>query len=397
MPGLSPSRRVALALSALGLAGLAGACFDGEKLQGAPCAVDRDCGPHLQCGVDGVCGGSKVDCSEDFGEDLDVDLENLYPNVFLVLDRSGSMDEVYAPGRTRWQIQVDIVESILAASKGAMNVGAVLFPSSDAKAGNEGYGQDGCPSSVAPDVGFCTVDEDPDVDLCPGDPLAIPDVLAASTPRGNSPTTAAFKVALAAFEGLHPDLTRAIVLIVDDAPNCMEVKQPKTTDPRLVELLDPELEEVVAAAAADGIPTFVLGIGIPNADNLAVQGDGKIDNINPMQVLNGIAAAGGRPRPGERAFYTPEEADELLAALLALPAATLNCTIDFGRKSVYPELLEVRVDGDEVPRRQADVCGEDGYRYTSDRLDAIELCGAACDAYRSSRNLEITYYCLKIG
>ncbi|MCA9662503.1 MAG: hypothetical protein KC486_29455, partial [Myxococcales bacterium] len=166
-----------------------------------------------------------------------------------------------------------------------------------------------------------------------------------------------------------------------------------------LETLDGDAAAVIEAAAAEGIPTFVVGIAVENeltpndALNPDDPGDARPDNINPFEVFNALAVLGQTPRAGDTRFYEPSDADALLDALAALPDATLDCALPLDPLPDYPALLEVAVDGRTVERRQAASCGDDGYRFTSDALDTIALCGDDCARFQVSGELTITYRC----
>lgn len=383
-PRLRALRRPLGLGAALGLA-LAGACFEGDLL-GERCVDDRECGPALLCS-DGFCGGKREDCADP----QVIQHANLLPNVVLVLDRSGSMDDPYLPGTDRWQVQAELVDAILEQAAGTMNVGAIFFPAPNAE---DKYDGRGCRASASLDVPLCG-DEG---GACVGDSAAIRELLSAGGAIGNSPTVAALEVARAELDALHPELTRAIVLVTDDAPNCTDLPNPLPSDPDYVDLLDERIFASVTAASSGGVPVFVVGVGVSEALNPETSLDGKIDNIVPSAVLSELAIAGGQPRAGERAYYVPEEASELLAALAALPAASLDCRIPLGDPPAYANFLGVEVDGVAVDFLQAPRCDDsDGFRYTSTAYDAIELCGAACEAYRSSGAVTVHFDCPRVG
>ncbi|MCB9703509.1 MAG: VWA domain-containing protein [Myxococcales bacterium] len=357
---------------------LALACFSGAALRGEPCVASDECGPSLGC-EGGFCGGPRQTFA--CGDGVTVAIDNLHPNIVLVLDRSGSMIGELGE-TTRWEILRGLVGEIVETFGPSMNLGAVRFPSLDAEAK---WGQLGCVSNTEPDVPLALANQAAIL-------AAIPSA-EELPPEGATPTTAAVRVALEHLRARDRQLTKALVLITDGAANCGDAS---TSEYQLAEGYDDALPVTVAEAAAAGIPTYVVGIAIE--DSLSpVFLDGQPDNINTFEVLSELAVAGGTAREGAVRFYEAGDLDELLAELAELPEAVLDCTIPLDPRPDYPELIEVAIDGKTYERRQGTACEGDGYRFTGEALDTIELCEGACARFQASGALSIGYRCPDLG
>src|SRR5262249_7454193 len=111
---------------------------------------------------------------------------------------------------------------------------------------------------------------------------------------GNTPTRAAENAAVSYLSSLTDMEPRFILLATDGLPTC---------PPRANMTLDdsPGAVQAVADARAEGIGTFVIGIGaLPTADD----------------TLSRMAMAGGYPRAASAtAYYPVSSTDDLIAAL----------------------------------------------------------------------------------
>lgn len=378
----------ALALAACTLpTKLAELSYGGESdASGATDASSSGGSPASDGGDTGRTGGDTddVSCSE-----VQVVGRPVSPNVVLVLDKSNSMiadflgafwdhdDDPSTPPVTRWSSLHAVVESILTDFEDAINFGAHLFPSTDAQ--NE-YNATACPVNGELDIAVAAMNKDA---ILAGIPAASDESL-----RGGTPTASAVKVALDHLKGLDPEVPRAILLVTDGAANCTAGAVP----PTLFESYDESVHTIVGDAfALDGIPTYVVGVGIPNTAT-PVEKDGAPDGINPFEKLNELALEGGKPKdhPSEK-FYKSDNQIELAAALDKIAMDALTCVIPLESPPVQPEATEVVLDG--APIAHVDDCAsESGWLYTNPEgpFDAIELCGAACSGLKLVGEADIT-------
>ncbi len=388
--GLRPgARRIALALALL--TGAVGACFTGEALRGEPCQEDDACGPRLAC-LDGICGGEP----ETFtcGDGVRVSIANIKPNVVFILDRSGSMSEPLAPGESlsRWGALRGLVTAAASQLEGEVNFGIVHFPAADASPNQVDRA---CNSNLNPSVPVeagnagAILEAIPELGEVAGEGVFVP--------AGAAPMASAVRIAREHLvEDLDRQLTKAQVIISDSAANCGESA---VTITEKLETLDTDLQAEILAAAAEGIPTYVVGLAIVDEltpdDSLDPDGagDGQPDATNLFELFNELAILGDTARPGPVRFYESGDQAALLAELAALPDATLDCTLPLEPAPDYPELIEVEVDGKVYERRQAAECVGDGYRFSADSLDEITLCGSACARFQTSGELRISYRC----
>ncbi len=178
------------------------------------------------------------------------------------------------------------------------------------------------------------------------------------------------------------------------AANC-QANAPDTET--LFEQYDADLPAVVAEAAMQGIPTYVIGIGIQNVTSGMMQ-DGNPDNTNSYDALNEVAIAGGKARPGADKYYDTQNQIELQAALEEISMQILSCTIALDPVPKYPDYVEVTVNGMAYGKKQVTDCAtEDGWMFTDETKSSITLCGAACESFQMTGALDAQYRCPNSG
>ncbi|MCA9689489.1 MAG: hypothetical protein R3A51_23515 [Nannocystaceae bacterium] len=373
---------------------------------GTPCETKDDCPEETDKCEGGFCEFDPNFCGE-------AEVQNpvlVPPNVMLVLDKSGSMvnpdlfwdddaddlnNDGFAdsdpmmmtpatPRVSRWRSLHQVVVLIGNSFNGTMNLGAQLFPSTDAVA------------VLGPQA--CLVNNSPEVPIAPMNANAIiagippegDQSLAGGTPAEKGITSAVNH--LLTVPNPNPDLPDPapyIIFITDGLANC------STSAMEDAELLDYDqnLVPTVGAALSMGIPTYVVGVDIKDEVDM--------NGINPFQVLNEAANAGGVPKddPVEQ-FYNTVNKAELEAALQAIIGEVLPCLIDLPDGVPPMTKPSLNVSGMDYPEplpADADCDTEDGWRFTDDTMTQIELCGAACSGYQTLGQLELTFQCIIQG
>jgi hypothetical protein len=330
-----------------------------------------------------------LDCGE-----AQVQIPIVTPNVMLVLDKSGSMvadpggywDHDNDPGtanQTRWKSLHETVDFIVNTFDNSMNLGMNLFPSKSAKSV---YSEDACPVNTMVEVPVKATNASAILAAMPGaDDISI---------KGGTPSAKGIKAALGELTSIDTEQPKFMILVTDGAANCQEGAPDTET---LFEVYDAELPAVVADAASQGIPTYVIGIGIKNEVSGTMQ-DGNPNSTNSYDALNEVAVAGGKPRPGADKYFDTQNQIELQAALEEISQQILSCTIALDPIPKYPEYVEVTVNGMAYGKKQVTDCAtEDGWRFTSDAKDEIELCGAACESFQMTGALDAQYRCPNSG
>jgi hypothetical protein len=265
---------------------------------------------------------------------------------------------------TRWFSLYGVVETLVQSLEGSVRFGAKLFP--DANAGTTW--ETGCGVTQGVEV--------------PAVPMNAAAVLAGipgpnATVQGGTPATSAMQHAVAHLESLDPSEPRAIVLITDGAANCVA---PFYTT------YDPQLNATIESTyQVNGIPTYVVGIGVP---------PGFIDaGVNLYEQLNDAAVKGGRPKddPTEK-FYSALDNVALNQALSEIGSQLTSCEVALDPQPDHPDLIEVEIDGQAIP--QIDDCSQgDGWAFTDEQKNRIVLCGQACDALGGGANVNAYYKC----
>lgn len=278
--------------------------------------------------------GSFCDC-------VDVPLFADPPNMYFVLDRSGSMSD----GDKWWKVRT-VVAKILRALGPRASFGATLFPGFDDSTACSP------PREVLP--------------ISPGDPPGAQDgpttkkLLTAtqSPPSGGTPTGAALRMVLSSLRGAAGKTF--VILATDGAPNCNPVDSctsatcqaniedipgcppsgPSCCEPpngvRESCLDGPATTSAVKALGAAGIAVYV--IGLPGTSSPAY-----------ASLLDELAVSGGTALPTSPKYYRVDSTNEtLLLDTLKKIAAKIVATCEFKLKEAPLQTNQVNVYLDEV-------------------------------------------------
>lgn len=313
------------------------------------------------------------------------------PNVYFVVDRSGSMGEPLAGSNFNKYVNARIaIGKVLRAIGHRLRYGAAVFPL-------PGPSQQGCNEGGQV---FPTQDGDPASYSAQG--LNGPtlkkllSVLAGYDPNGGTPTSPTL-VALSPTLTALPGKT-IVVLATDGAPNCngsascgpedcmaniegayldptTPCKAPiNCCDPQLVPF-GPELcvdrvatVEAVKKLFDAGIETYV--IGMPGAEVYT-------------KVLDEVATAGGTAKGTPPLYYPVLDEEQLTAAIKEIGIkVSISCSVDLGTAPPDKSLVNVYLDTSLV---QLDPL--DGWDWTSETT--VELHGAACEKLKSGDVLQV--------
>lgn len=309
------------------------------------CAVDNDCAVGSACNA-GVCevGG----CG---GEILDLTYQA--PNFLVVLDRSCSMDKPLQSTRTKWEVAVDALHTLLGAHPTDIRWGLTMFPDTV----GETCGQGALPFPVG-DGQAASIDAMLQGALDEANPLF---------PAGPCVTNIDTAILQA---GTDPGLTdttrgRFVMLISDGAQSACNLGGG-----------DAGTAQAIADLHAAGVTTYVVGFG---------------SGVDDAQ-LNAFAVAGGAPRPGATKFFRAENANQLDTVFQAITGAVASCEylvdpapLDLGLTYVYFENTE------EVPR---DPTHTEGWDYDPATM-LMTLYGTACSRVQdhSVDDIDVVFGC----
>ncbi|HWP09111.1 MAG TPA: vWA domain-containing protein [Polyangiaceae bacterium] len=329
-----------------------------------------------------------VECGGDYCGDTFLHERQNPPNLYFLIDRSGSMQEVPDGSHyDKYHMARNVITDVLSAIGHRVRYGIAIYPESSE--------DDVCSTSrevLEPTLGAppsCTGQIDPEL----SHRLT---VLGNYTPKGNTPTSAALSA-------LVPELTELagktyLVLLTDGAPNCnldavceadecgLNIAAQSIGSTRCsgsVNCCDPllfgdgvqgncvdsaETVRQLERLAEHGIPTYV--IGLPGTELFA-------------DVLNRMAEAGGAAREGEAsAYYDVGDQDELETALYSIGSGlAIRCSIELEEAPLDPDKVNVYFDGKIV---EADP--DNGWSWDGDTR--IQVNGDACDALRSGAVLD---------
>ncbi len=329
-----------------------GTCEPNET--GGTCDDDVNCPAGDSC-IDGFCGCEGVAFAA----------EPVVPNVMIVFDKSGSMEEdlqgdcpLFNHGTTtcdrpphaggsdgnpafaapdKWSLASDAMSQILTSHGPRVRFGLVTFSSDgDCGAGN-----------VRVDTG-------------PTTEAMIQSTIDGTSPRGSTP----IGDTLAGLIG-HPGLqdttrTNYVLLITDGQETCDG--NPRAAARNLFQ-------------QTPSVKTFVVGFG------------GGVD----AGELNDIATEGGTARAGATRYYQADNAAELQAALDSILGSVLSCTYQLDQTPEDLDDLYVYADGTAVDR---DATQSQGWDYDP-ATGSITFYGQVCQDLQdgSITDLNIVYGC----
>jgi hypothetical protein len=264
------------------------------------------------------------------------------PNLLLVVDRSGSMKDPISATSVRRKIDDtrDALHRLVEQGDGSIAFGLQPFPAS----GSCGAGlvTVGCDLDATTEIGT-RVDQ--------------------LEPSGGTPTGPTLEAAFD-YAPLHSESSPSfVVLLTDGKPTC-------PSGDGSTETAADQQAAIAATAAlhAAAIDTFVVGIGE------------DLNASNPT-VLNEMAVAGGRPRPGGVKYYQANSLAEIDAALDDITAAVFGCTFTLSPAPEDPALLWVTFDDRVVLR---DPAHANGWDYDA-HLNQVTAYGPACGLLQGGR------------
>jgi hypothetical protein len=369
----------------LGLGLLGGACAGGRERPDPAELVSADPRPPKTDAGVGIDVPEPA-CGEFCGETFLREVKDP-PNLYFVIDRSGSMGEsVSGSSRTKLQTARAMIGELLRAIGHRVRFGGAVYPSHDS------------PEECIPGIEFHA----PTLGVLPAcgeqenEPLSkFTRTLEGFLPKGGTPTALTLDALRPRLEELEG--RTAVVLVTDGAPNCdVEAECDYDECTLNIEKLafnnlscnsttnccDPEVageganaycvddsgtEDAVLALAASGIATYV--IGMPGAEPYA-------------DLLGRLALAGGQPREGDLPYYATTDEDELREALYAIGTGlAIRCEIDLETAPEDPELVNVYFDGELVLQ-------DDEHGWSWDGETRIRVNGDACTDLRSGAILD---------
>lgn len=318
------------------------------------------------------------------------------PQLYFLLDVSGSMNEVLdAPRTTKLSAAKQSILTVVSELGHRIHYGLATFPGADTPSRFSGCGPG---SEIFPlqegDPLLCT-------NLPPRGPLleSFTQRVMALRASGGTPLSASL-------QALSPQLLTlpgpaVLLLMTDGAPNCNPTAQCTAEEctlnlegataggQRCDESLNccalPDTTEEEAAALATwcvdstasieqleqlteaGISTYV--IGVPGSELYA-------------SVMNRLAQAGGTARDAERLYYDVRDQSELTKTLQQISASVaLSCEWTLAAPPPFPDLFNVYLDAQLLKQNP-----EDGW--TLDR-DQLKFHGLACSQVQSGEIAEI--------
>ena len=357
------------------------------------CVDDSDCRDGLFC-LDGHCGfcpnaesqrGSSATagagrCSPCGEAVITVPLPAA--NLVLVADKSASMasqtvdhdGDPDTPPVSRWHVLVGAIDALAAEHELTLNLGLMLMPSLEA--------------TSAYDVSACVTSLAPEVEAAPENGSTISAILppaSAPTLDGARPMKAAIRTARDHLLTNPDGREAAILLLSDGAANCDP--EAKGEADRF-EALDDGVIQTVADARAEGIATYVIGLGAADVPAAAVI-DGEPDGVNPSEFLAAVALAGGG-----HPYVNTSDQSEVDAAVGAVASALIPCTFALDPVPQWPMDVTLGIgDVDYGAAIEGPCGGADGWRYVDADFDAIELCGVACTGARVVGEVGLHYHC----
>lgn len=366
--------RAALRGAAAGVALLGGACadpcFDDGLAQGgcpergtdatddgaagsqteastAPTATETETTPADD--TLGSGGGGGEECPS-----LDEILVPIEPTFQLVVDQSGSMDEPFDGGATRWEALqstlVDPADGVVAQLQSSIRFGLSLYHN---------------------EMGECPEVQElaPQIDALD----SITAALEGAAPGGETPTGESLEQIVAALSADTWEGEKIIVLSTDGEPDTCSIPDPMDDNVAVVRGV---AVDAVSAAFEMGIRTYVISVGT------------EIGEDHLQDLAN--AGVGNDPAEPDAPFWVANDTAALVEAFDAIVSGARPCEfpLDKPLKAELAPSCEVTVNASAVPYDDAD-------GWTLPDETTLELQGSACTAVQDGVvELQLTCTCV---
>jgi len=278
-------------------------------------------------GADGGAGGGGV--SNECQQVEPIEMPTGDPaDLFLVVDKSGSMEDPLETGQDKWPVMRDALNTVVQQYENGIRFGLMLYPVGDS-----------CASGAV------------DAQLAMQNAGPISGQLGGTYPEGGTPTHTTLAAARSYYAGVTSPGARYVLLATDGEPNCGDPNDDEA--PTVTESI-----AAIEALAGDSINTFVLGFG------------GNVNNY--PATLQAMAAAGGT---GD--YFAANSPEELAAALGAIAGEVglPSCSFRLDRDQQGNDLT-VYQDDELVGQ---DPSHQNGWDYDPG-TNTVTFYGPACDA-----------------
>lgn len=266
------------------------------------------------------------------------------PNLMLVVDKSGSMDDDPTCS-VGCNLKIDDAKTALVylLNQGSSEIrfGWMPYPTNDSCG----------PGTVVVPCGENTVS------------TIIP-LVNGMRANGGTPTGETLEAANADPNMHDESRSNFVLLLTDGLPTCPFGSGRQVTEQDKTRALN-----AVTALHQAGIDTFVIGLGE------------ALNNAGDPELLNDMAVAGGRPRAGADKYYKANSLDELQAALQDIGGMVIGCNLSLDHVPEDPNKLWVYFNDVPVPRDRNHI---NGWDYDPAR-NQINFYGPACDQLRSGQ------------
>lgn len=295
-------------------------------------------------------------------ESVMLNVDELRPNVTLLVDQSGSMREGYPLEEstdTRWSVVraalLDPHSGVVPSLQESQRFGLVFYTS------HNGFSSGACP--ILNEVRSATNNYD-----------AIVALYDSMYPDDDTPTGPAILEVVRRIEKASRRGPEVILLVTDGDPDTCEQPDPQDGQPQAI--------AGAAAAYEAGIDFYVLGISSDisgdKLQQLANAGQGK-----PLDAIYGVSPDAAQP------FQAAGSVEGLTKQLRDILARVPLCEVELERHVSLDELRDSQVVLDGKPLTFGD---PDGFRMKDRRH--LEIAGAACERLRATgKRLSVRISC----
>jgi hypothetical protein len=285
----------------------------------------------------GTIGGTGLECPQ-----LEEVLVPQIPTFQLVIDQSGSMEEDFDGGNSRWEAVEDTLvgpDGVVTQLQSSIRFGASFYDNP-------------MMSTTCPDVLTLA----PQLDA--GDDIA--GLFASEAPGGDTPTGESIELITADLLDDMWEGEKVMVLATDGEPDTCALREPMTEQE--TDMVRGVAVDAVGAAYAAGIRTFVISVGPEVAE----------------EHLQDLANAGQGVQAGDpdAEFYVANDNASLVAAFNSIVSGLRPCTftLDSPLPAAAAPACSLTINDTSFPYDDPE-----GWVVRDDEI-TLELQGAACDA-----------------